>query len=38
MHPRGMSTSCHGKEDVSMLAGPTVCGCCIFKKIDSVKM
>ena len=22
MHPRGMFTSCHGKEDVSMLVGP----------------
>ena len=22
MHPRGMSSSCHDNEDVSMLAGP----------------
>ena len=22
MHPRGMSASCHGKKDASLLAGP----------------
>ena len=41
MHPRGMSTSCHEKEDVSVLVGPHFhTGTCfaIFCKVCDEKM
>ena len=41
MHPRGMSTSSHGKEDVPVLAGPhlhTGTGFAILCKVCGGKM
>ena len=41
MHPRGMFASCHGKEDVSVLAGPhlhTGTGIAILCKVCCEKM
>ena len=41
MHPRGMSTSCHGKEDVLVLTGPylhTSTGFAILCKVCGRKM
>ena len=41
MHPRGMPASCHGKEDVSVLAGPhlhMITGFTILCKVCGGKM